>query len=115
VTSVETRERFFDWAKVWRTVAHNRDEWQKRSPEGFEAIVRVTVAGVGSFVVSEVQTSFRREDPLVMLYVASEDSTDDRVVMTMPEHVLATEILYSNVNGNPIGFRHSESASSSTK
>jgi hypothetical protein len=103
-------EQRVDRGKTWRIVADNRAAWQEQAPDGHEAVVRATVAGLDSFIVARVETSFSTDDPIVLLYVASTDSSQNRVVLTQQEHVLAIEILYMRKAGRAVGFSHGETS-----
>jgi hypothetical protein len=108
-------EEQVDRGTPWRIVAHNRAAWQEQAPDGYEAVVRATVAGLESFIVARVETSFSTDDPIVLLYVASAEPAQKRVVVSQQEHVIAIEILYVRKAGTAVGFSHGETSEARSK
>jgi hypothetical protein len=103
-----------DRQKLWSTVVSNYETFQKAAPEGFGAIVEVTLAGrAGPMVVHRAEAFSNLDLPWTLLSVLSKEGSDvpleaDTRVLVHDDHVQGIEVRYMRTHQPPIGFTYCE-------
>jgi hypothetical protein len=102
-----------DRQKLWSTVVRNYETFEKAAPEGYGAIVEVTLAGrAGPMVVHRAETFSNPDLPWTLLSVLSKEGgvplEADSRVLVHDDHVHGIEVRFMRTTQPPIGFTHGE-------
>jgi hypothetical protein len=98
---------------LWRLVARNLEQFASATPDGHEAVVEVTVAGlVEPIVIGRVETSRDPDDRWTYLFSRTEQKAlqpSDYMLIVPEEYVQAVALRFRR-KGNRLapGFVHSE-------
>jgi hypothetical protein len=102
-----------DRHKIWRIVRNNHQALEEHAPDGYNAVVEVTVAGRAEPVVlGEVHTSRDPLFPWILLAAEAEAeaSPDAHLVFVTEPYIQRVEIKYKRSTGRTLGFAHRELA-----
>jgi hypothetical protein len=103
-----------DRQKLWSIVAKTRETFHQSAPEGYGAIVEVTLAGrPGAVVVHRAETTTNPELPWTVFSIFSaRDSTtpqeNDSRIVVHDDHIQGIEIRFARTTVEPIGFTYGE-------
>lgn len=105
-----------DRHKVWRVVAANWEEWSGKAPEGWEAIVEVTLPSGEKVVVDQVTTTREPEFPWVILRSLAEGTGDaphsSSSIAFVPDHHVQLVMIRFRIKDSeqkaPVGFAFTE-------
>jgi hypothetical protein len=100
---------------IWRHVEHDVKEARRRAPEGYEAVVRVYLAGQEPVTLGWVETKEIGGEAWVR-FEAERPPSDDEITSdsTIPEQVywvhvpvsavMGIEVTYRRAGATPLGF-----------
>ena len=100
---------------IWRRVEHDVQQARKHAPDGYEAVVRVFVAGrPDPIALGFVETRRPPDETWVRFEAAAPAPTEgDETIpaecywVHVPEScILGVEIIYQRAGAEPIGFRY---------
>jgi hypothetical protein len=107
-----------DRRKLWSIVAQTRETFHQSAPEGYGAIVEVTLAGrSGPLVVHRAETPTNPDLPWTVfsIFSAKDSSTpqeNDSRIVVHDDHIQGIEIRFARTTVEPIGFTYGELAES---
>jgi hypothetical protein len=102
-----------DRHKIWRIVANNREQLNNLAPDGYEAVVEVTIIGGETMTVGRVETSRESDFPWTMLYSkmehqAEKPQANDYFLFVRADHVQSVAIRLRRTGETPLGFAVAE-------
>ena len=103
-----------DRQKLWSIVAKTRETFHQSAPEGYGAIVEVTLSGrSGALVVHRAETPTNPDLPWTVFSIFSErDSAapkeSDSRILVHDDHIQGIEVRFARTTVEPIAFTYGE-------
>jgi hypothetical protein len=105
-----------DRQKLWSIVAQTRETFHESAPEGYGAIVEVTLAGrSGPLVVHRAETPTNPDLPWTVFSIysakdAAAPGENDSRILVHDDHIQGIEVRFARTTVEPIAFTFGELA-----
>lgn len=105
-----------DRHKIWRVVAANWEDWNGKAPDGWEAVVEVTLPSGEKVLVDQVTTTREPDFPWVILHSLAEGTGEaphsSRSILFLPDHSVQLVMIRFRIKDSEqkgqVGFAYTE-------